>query len=87
MCQYLVVQYPMNHQKYVSVSSYMVHGETSEIYASIRGFKCIHLHLPLHRSIYRTYFQHLKPVTVLTDKKIRTFRLGDLSTRPREISL
>jgi hypothetical protein len=25
MCQYLVVQYPMNHQKYVSVSSYMVH--------------------------------------------------------------
>jgi hypothetical protein len=24
------------------------------------------------------YFQHLKPVTVLTDRKIRTFRLKDL---------
>ena len=31
MCQYLVVQYIVKHQKYVSVSSCTVHDEASEI--------------------------------------------------------
>ena len=35
MCQYLVVQYPMKNHKYVSVSSAMIHGETSEICVNI----------------------------------------------------
>jgi hypothetical protein len=34
MCQCLVVQYMMKRHKYVAVSSYRVHNEASEIFAS-----------------------------------------------------
>jgi len=35
MCLYLIIQYTMKHQKYVPVSSCMVHDEASEICARI----------------------------------------------------
>ena len=39
MCQYLVVQYTKKHQKYVPISSFTVHDETSEICVSIQLYR------------------------------------------------
>jgi hypothetical protein len=64
MCQYLVVQYPMKHQKYVRVSSFRVQEETSEICGSILSYST--------RGNIRNMCQYLIVQYMMTHQKYMT---------------